>query len=44
MKSKLSSRFAIYSWGAGPGGAWASRDGVISKSSQISIAVLKTNE
>jgi outer membrane protein OmpA-like peptidoglycan-associated protein len=44
MKTKLSSRFAIYSWGAGSGGAWVSREGVVSKTSQISIAVLKTNE
>ncbi|MEN6384440.1 MAG: flagellar motor protein MotB [Phycisphaerales bacterium] len=44
MKNKLSSRFAIYSWGAGPGGAWVSREGVVSKTSQISIAILKTND
>lgn len=44
IKNKLQSRFAVYSWGAGPGGAWVSKEGVISKESQISIAILKTGE
>jgi outer membrane protein OmpA-like peptidoglycan-associated protein len=44
IKTKIPSRFAIYSWGAGPGGEWTGPDGVISKDSQISIAVLKTKE
>lgn len=44
IKAKLPSRFAIYSWGAGTGGAWVGPDGVISKDSQISIAVLKAHE
>jgi outer membrane protein OmpA-like peptidoglycan-associated protein len=44
LKSKVPSRFAVYSWGAGSGGAWVSRDGMVSKSSQISIAVLKSND
>ncbi|HAL44834.1 MAG: hypothetical protein A2Y12_07960 [Planctomycetes bacterium GWF2_42_9] len=44
LKSKVPSRFAVYSWGAGNGGAWVSRDGVVSKNSQISIAVLKSND
>jgi len=44
IKSKVGSRFAIYSWGAGTGGAWVDREGVVSKDSQISIAVLKAHE
>ncbi len=34
--------WAVYSWGAGPGGAWTGRDGVVQKDSQVVIAVLKS--
>ncbi len=44
IKTKVLSRFSVYSWGAGSGGAWVTREGVISKDSQISIAVLKEHE
>jgi outer membrane protein OmpA-like peptidoglycan-associated protein len=44
IKTKVASRFAVYSWGAGSGGAWVTREGAISKDSQISIAVLKEHE
>ncbi len=44
ISNKTAGRFAVYSWGAGAGGAWVSREGVVSKQSQISIAVLKTSE
>jgi len=43
LKSKLTAKqFVIYSWGAGSGGSWVTRDGAISKDAQISIAVMKT--
>ena len=38
------SQWPVYSWGAGPGGYWVSHDGLISKQSQILIAVLRTND
>ena len=34
----------IYSWGAGPGGDWVSRNSPISRQSQILIAVLRIND
>jgi len=34
----------VYSWGAGPGGYWVTRDSPISKQSQILIAVLRVND
>jgi outer membrane protein OmpA-like peptidoglycan-associated protein len=34
----------VYSWGAGPGGDWISKDSVASKDQQILIAVLRTTE
>jgi outer membrane protein OmpA-like peptidoglycan-associated protein len=43
IKTKLPSRFAVYSWGAGAGGVWVGRDSVIPEDSQIAIAVLKDN-
>jgi len=33
----------IYSWGAGPGGAWVTDDSPVSEQSQILIAVLRAN-
>ena len=36
------SDWAVYSWGAGPGGTWTGRDGVIQKHSHVVIAVLKS--
>ena len=38
------SKWPVYSWGAGPGGDWVSRDSPISSRSQILIAVLRTND
>jgi outer membrane protein OmpA-like peptidoglycan-associated protein len=37
------SKWTVYSWGAGPGGDWVSRDSPISKDSQILIAVLRVS-
>ena len=34
----------VYSWGAGPGGCWVTRDSPVSKRSQILIAVLRVND
>ena len=34
----------VYSWGAGPGGDWVSRDSPISRQSQVLIAVLRAND
>lgn len=34
--------WAIYNWGAGPGGTWTGRNGVMQKDSQVVIAVLKS--
>jgi outer membrane protein OmpA-like peptidoglycan-associated protein len=34
----------VYSWGAGPGGRWITRDSPASKQSQILIAVLRAND
>ena len=34
----------VYSWGAGSGGCWVTRDSPISKQSQILIAVLRAND
>jgi len=34
----------VYCWGAGPGGDWVGRDGVVSARSQIMIAVLRADE
>lgn len=34
--------WAVYSWGAGPGGRWTGRDGVMQKHSHVVIAVLKS--
>jgi chemotaxis protein MotB len=33
----------VYSWGAGPGGEWITRNSPVSKQSQILIAVLRAN-
>lgn len=35
------SRYPVFSWGAGPGGDWVSRDSAISRQSQILIAILR---
>jgi len=35
------SKWSVYSWGAGPGGDWTGPDSLMSKRSQILIAVLK---
>ena len=37
-------RWAVYSWGAGPGGDWAGPDSPISSESQILIAVLRARD
>jgi len=42
--SKDQSKWAVYSWGAGPGGDWVGRDSPISKHSQILIAVLRASD
>jgi chemotaxis protein MotB len=34
----------VYSWGAGPGGYWVTRDSPVSKQSQILITVLRVND
>lgn len=34
----------VYSWGAGPGGCWVTRDSPVSRRSQILIAVLRVND
>lgn len=34
----------VYSWGAGPGGYWVTRDSPVSRQSQILIAVLRVND
>lgn len=34
-------RWRIYWWGAGPGGNWINQDGLISKQSQILLAIMK---
>lgn len=45
LKNQLSSyHVSIYSWGAGDGGSWASRDGLISEDAPIAIAVMKENQ
>lgn len=46
IKDKLSSKspVSVYSWGAGAGGSWVASDGMISKDSQISIAVMKAKD
>jgi outer membrane protein OmpA-like peptidoglycan-associated protein len=38
------SNWPVYSWGAGSGGAWVSRDSPISRQSQILVAVLRPGE
>jgi outer membrane protein OmpA-like peptidoglycan-associated protein len=35
------SRYPVFSWGAGPGGEWVTRDSAISEQSQILIAILR---
>lgn len=37
-------KWPVYSWGAGPGGDWSSKDSIMSEDQQIAIAVLQTNE
>lgn len=37
-------KWAVYSWGAGPGGDWIAQDSPISRQSQILIAVLRAND
>ena len=46
LKRLLPSQFQcpVYSWGAGPGGRWVTRDSPASKQSQILIAVLRVND
>lgn len=34
----------VYSWGAGPGGLWVTRDSPVSRRSQILITVLRAND
>jgi len=34
----------VYSWGAGPGGYWVTRDSPVSRRSQILIAILRVND
>ncbi len=34
----------VYSWGAGPGGYWVTRDSPVSRRSQILIAILRAND
>lgn len=36
-------QYPVYSWGAGPGGCWITRDSPVYKESQILIAVLRGN-
>jgi len=36
-------QYPVYSWGAGPGGCWITRDSPVSEESQILIAVLRGN-
>ncbi len=36
-------QYPVYSWGAGPGGRWITRDSPVYKESQILIAVLRGN-
>jgi chemotaxis protein MotB len=45
MNNILPSQFQcpIYSWGAGPGGYWVTGDSLVSKQSQILIAVMRVN-
>jgi len=40
-RSESRPKWSIHSWGAGPGGVWAGPDSLMSKRSQILIAVLK---
>jgi outer membrane protein OmpA-like peptidoglycan-associated protein len=42
--SAVSTRWPVYSWGAGPGGNWVDQDSPISRQSQILIAVLRAND
>jgi flagellar motor protein MotB len=44
IKAELPSalEWPVCSWGAGPGGAWSSRDSIMSEDQQIAIAVLQT--
>ena len=37
-------KWPVYSWGAGPGGDWVTRDSPISRQSHILIAVLRTSD
>jgi len=37
-------RCPVYSWGAGSGGCWVTRDSAVSKQSQILIAILRAND
>lgn len=37
-------QWRVFWWGAGPGGDWVGQDSLISKQSQISIAVLRTSD
>ncbi len=34
---------SVFSWGAGPGGDWVKKDGPISEKSQVSIAVIRSD-
>jgi flagellar motor protein MotB len=43
IKGELPSalEWPVYSWGAGPGGDWSSKDSIVSEDQQIAIAVLQ---
>ena len=43
-KLPLELRWPVYSWGAGPGGYWIAEDSLVSRQSQILIAVLRAND
>jgi len=43
LRSELSSEGScrVFSWGAGPGGDWVTKDGPLSQQSQIAVAILR---
>jgi outer membrane protein OmpA-like peptidoglycan-associated protein len=41
LRGACGSTWPVYSWGAGPGGEWVEKDGVVSRETHILIAVLK---
>jgi outer membrane protein OmpA-like peptidoglycan-associated protein len=44
LRDASGARWPVYSWGAGPGGAWVERDSPASRQSQILIAVLRSEQ